>query len=123
MAATIYRCITGKVPTEALSRMENDELEPPSLLGAEINRETEQVLMKALALKVEDRYMDMRGFYTALKNANPEFEEHKKKKKEIVGKINREAEQEKAKMQKAVIAWILLIGGILLLFFTNSPMV
>ena len=73
MAATIYRCITGVVPPQSTSRMsDTDTLKPPRELGADISPEIEQVILKGMALQVEDRYMDMGEFYSALKKAEEE---------------------------------------------------
>ena len=73
MAATFYRCVTGKIPQESLSRMEQDHLEKPGIFCTDMNRVTEAVIMKGLALRTEDRYMDMRSFYEGLKAANPQL--------------------------------------------------
>ena len=72
MAATFYRCVTGKVPQESLSRLEQDRLEKPGRFCPDMNSATEKVILKGLALRTEDRYMDMRSFYEALKAANPD---------------------------------------------------
>lgn len=76
MAATFYRCVTGKIPQESLSRMEQDHLEKPGIFCTDMNRVTEAVIMKGLALRTEDRYMDMRSFYEGLKAANPQLAGH-----------------------------------------------
>lgn len=73
LAATIYRCIMGCIPQDSMSRIEEDKLTKRGFKEAHINRRTEQALMKALSLKVEDRYMDIRSFYTDLKDANPDL--------------------------------------------------
>ena len=72
MAATFYRCVTGKVPQESLSRLEEDHLEKPGHFCPDLNSATEKVILKGLALRTEDRYMDMRSFYEAIKAANPD---------------------------------------------------
>lgn len=73
MAATFYRCVTGRIPQESLSRMEHDYLEKPGRFCGDLNNATEKVIMKGMALRTEERYMDMRSFYEALKGANPDF--------------------------------------------------
>ena len=72
MAATFYRCVTGKVPQESLSRLEEDHLEKPGHFCPDLNSATEKVILKGLALRTEYRYMDMRSFYEAIKAANPD---------------------------------------------------
>ena len=82
MAATYYYAITGKVPQDAVDRMSEDELIPPSEHGARIRESTEQVLLKALALNAADRWQTMNAFYAALletmpKPYEPEADEEK----------------------------------------------
>ena len=72
MAATYYYAITGKVPPDAVDRMSEDELQPPSALGVNIKEDTEQVLMKALALNAPDRWQTMAAFYSALLQTMPQ---------------------------------------------------
>ncbi|MCC8066459.1 MAG: serine/threonine protein kinase [Clostridiales bacterium] len=67
MSATIYRCITGKAPKKSILRETDEDIEKPSELAPGIPKEAEQVILKGLALKTEDRYVDMRDLYTALK--------------------------------------------------------
>ena len=55
VAASMYRCITGLVPPEALDRLDEDELIKPSLLGVKISDLAEKALMSALAIKAENR--------------------------------------------------------------------
>ncbi len=65
VAATVYRAITGKVPPESLDRLETDNLEPPSKYCA-IPPAQEQVLLKAMSVKAENRYQTMLEFYNAI---------------------------------------------------------
>ena len=55
LCATIYRCITGKTPTDSLERLINDTLNTPSQLGIRIPPAIEQVLMYGLAVRKENR--------------------------------------------------------------------
>lgn len=66
MAATLYRCITGIVPPDALDRMEEDPLEPPSRLGIPLPRYAETVLLRALSLSSQNRPQSMREFKEGL---------------------------------------------------------
>jgi len=65
-AATLYRAITGRVPVPALDRAHTDELEPPSIAGAEIAAGAEKALMKALAVDAAARYQSMEDFQAAI---------------------------------------------------------
>lgn len=73
MAATIYRCITGKKLKDARKRIDENDLELPSLYCDDITAEAEKVLLKGLAPEVDDRYRDMNEFYGALKEAVKNF--------------------------------------------------
>jgi len=66
MAATYYYAITGRVPQEAIDRMELDQLVRPSALGADIDQKAELALLKAMAIKAEDRYQSMEEFIAEL---------------------------------------------------------
>ena len=59
LCATIYTCITGKVPPISRDRAENDLLVPPSKLGIKISAVHEQALMHGLAVFAKDRTPDM----------------------------------------------------------------
>ncbi len=72
VAATIYRCITGDVPPEALERLEDSYIIRPSALGADISPAQEKVLLKALELKSKDRYNTVETFQSALMGAGTE---------------------------------------------------
>lgn len=59
LCATIYRCITGKVPVDALNRLVDDTLQSPSQLGVIILPALEDVLMYGLAVRKQDRCQSM----------------------------------------------------------------
>ena len=69
MAATFYYAITGKVPPEAVDRMEEDELVPPAELGVAINGKAEQALDRALAVSASKRYQSMAEFHRDMQEA------------------------------------------------------
>lgn len=62
LAATMYYLLTTRVPPAAIERSFRDELIPPMRLNPALSPRIERVLLKALALKPEDRYRDMRAF-------------------------------------------------------------
>jgi len=66
VAATFYRSITGRMPPESLDRLESDSLVPPGQLGVEIEAGEELVLLKALAVRAENRYQSVVEFQEAL---------------------------------------------------------
>lgn len=70
MSATFYRCITGRTPAPSPERKSDDDIQKPSELGSDIPAKAEEVLLKGMALKPENRYQDMHAFYKALKAAS-----------------------------------------------------
>lgn len=60
ICAVFYEMLTGAAPQDSLSRMESDELYPPSMYGAEITVEQENVLMKGLSQNYQQRYQSMK---------------------------------------------------------------
>ena len=59
VAASIYFCLTGQAPPDALERMNRDELKPPSDFGISMPRFAEQALLEALAVRAERRIQVM----------------------------------------------------------------
>ena len=59
LCATIYTCITGRVPDNSLDRLAEDKLLRPSQLGVSIRPQHENALMHGLAVKVADRTPDI----------------------------------------------------------------
>ncbi|WP_295882296.1 serine/threonine-protein kinase [uncultured Thiohalocapsa sp.] len=65
-AATLYRMLTGKTPPDAMERLAQDTLEPPSRLGVILAPDQEAALTKALAVRAPARFQDVRSFQAAL---------------------------------------------------------
>ncbi len=55
LCATIYSCITGVIPENALDRLHSDTVQMPSQLGAQISPESENALMRGMAVFPENR--------------------------------------------------------------------
>ena len=68
MCATVYYCLTGKVPPRATLRgeEEQDPLIPPRQLGSDLTLEQEWALLRGLASKVENRWHSAADLYAAL---------------------------------------------------------
>ena len=66
MGATLYRCITGQLPPDSVERIRGDTLKTPSELGIHLPQPVEQAILKALAVKTEDRFSNMNAFLRAL---------------------------------------------------------
>jgi len=58
LGATIYYLITRTLPTDSINRLtaKNDPLPCPSSLNPEVSERFEQIILKAMALKKEDRF-------------------------------------------------------------------
>ncbi|MDE7390330.1 MAG: serine/threonine protein kinase [Lachnospiraceae bacterium] len=72
LSATIYKCITGKTPLDALDRVNHDELLPPSAYGIAIDNIKETALMKGLAIRAENRLKSVSEFKAMLNPACPQ---------------------------------------------------
>ena len=59
VCATLYKCITGVTPPDALKRAFYDEIKTPSLPGARITPAEEAILMQGLAVNSSDRIQSM----------------------------------------------------------------
>ena len=62
LGATFYRAITGQVPPESMDRQQLDDLAAPSSLGVDIPPKSESALLKALAVKAENRFQTIAEF-------------------------------------------------------------
>ena len=74
MCATIYKCITGVTPQYSLQRLHEDRISRPSDLGAEIAPALEEVLMKGMAVRREDRIQSMEELLDKIQTALGEQE-------------------------------------------------
>jgi len=70
-AATIYRCITGAPPPEALDRLAEETLQSPKELGCDIPAAANAAMGRALSIRAEQRYRSMLEFEKALGCAAP----------------------------------------------------
>ncbi len=66
IAATYYHLITGHQPPEALERLVDDPLELPSKYADALNETEEKALLKALAVRAEDRFQTVEDFQAAI---------------------------------------------------------
>ncbi len=66
LAACFYASITGYLPPEALERMDEDDLVPPSIRGIKLPSGFEDVILKGLEVQPGDRYQSMEEFRAAL---------------------------------------------------------
>lgn len=69
LCATIYKMLTGITPPESLERFSEDELIPPSRLGIELSPQTENALLKGLAVFKKYRYQSIDALYNDIYGA------------------------------------------------------
>lgn len=62
LCASIYYCITGKTPPASLERVNQDILQRPSQLGAQITPAQENTLMQGLGIYPEQRFANVAEF-------------------------------------------------------------
>lgn len=65
LCATMYRCITGKIPPEALDRLYEDELKPISSFNVVCPKYIEEAILKGLSVRKDGRYQSMEELYDA----------------------------------------------------------
>ncbi len=61
-----YRAITGKLPTDSIDRLDEDDVVLPSTLGVKIEPHEEEAILKAMAIQPADRFKSMEEFKTTL---------------------------------------------------------
>lgn len=66
LSATIYYCLTGKVPPQALDRITEDELLLPSKLGIHISPGIEKALLKGMKLQPNRRFASAEEMWRAI---------------------------------------------------------
>ncbi len=71
VAASLYYCLTGLSPPNALDRLINDTLKPPSALGVIMPFDAERTLMSALATNPLQRPQSVESLQAQLSAASP----------------------------------------------------
>ena len=66
VGASFYFALTGKRPPDAIDRIEEDDLMPPTSLGIAIPPAAEDAILKALNIQPAERFQDMTAFKNAL---------------------------------------------------------
>ena len=66
LSATIYYCLTGHKPPQAVDRLGEDGLVPPRKLGVDLTQRQESALLRGLAVPPTRRFQSMEEFHTAL---------------------------------------------------------
>jgi len=71
ISATLYYCLTGVVPVEAMHRLGHDELVAPTRLGANLQPWQEQALLKGMAVEPANRWQSVGELHDALRGLLP----------------------------------------------------
>ena len=62
LCATMYKCITGENPPDAIERVMDDSLKKISEFGIDILPQEEAAIIKGMSVSAKDRYQDIRDF-------------------------------------------------------------
>lgn len=84
LGATMYRAITGSVPTESVRREQEDTLQPPCELVEGLPEYIDTAIMRSMELDIHNRFSSVDGFVDVLtkkKKVLPLHEEIRRRKK------------------------------------------
>ncbi len=68
LSATIYKLLTGVTPEDSMNRVFEDNVEPISKLNPSVTPEQESVVLKGMAVRMEERYQNMQEMIAAYDN-------------------------------------------------------
>ena len=71
LSATMYYCLTGKVPPQSLDRILEDELIPPRDLGVDLTEEQQAVLIRGMEIQPRRRYQTVEELHAGLYGSVP----------------------------------------------------
>ena len=80
LCATMYKCITGENPPDAIDRLVDDHLKKISAFGISVSPQIEKAIIKGMSVAAKDRYQNVGDFCEDLyggyeENSVPEAEE------------------------------------------------
>ena len=80
LCATMYKCITGENPPDAIERVMDDHLKKISAFGIPVLPQIEEAIIKGMSVAANDRYQNVGDFFEDLyggyeENSEPEAEE------------------------------------------------
>ena len=80
LCATMYKCITGENPPDAIDRLVDDHLKKISAFGITVSPQIEKAIIKGMSVAAKDRYQNVGDFCEDLyggyeENSEPEAEE------------------------------------------------
>ena len=95
LCATMYKCITGENPPDAIERVLNDSLKKISEYGIAIPPETEAAIIKGMSVSAKDRYQDIKDFCEDLYGAYEETSVSESEESEIKPDLIKENVEDK----------------------------
>lgn len=72
LGATFYYVLTGKRPPDALERVDEDDIIPPSTLGVKLSKAAEEAILMSLNVQPTDRFQSMAAFKAAMLDVRSE---------------------------------------------------
>ncbi len=70
LGATFYFALTGRRPPDAVDRLEEDDLIPPSSLGAQLTEYEERAILQAMQVQPSERFQNMIAFKNVMLGEN-----------------------------------------------------
>ena len=95
LCATMYKCITGENPPDAIERVMDDSLKKISEFGIVIPPQEEAAIIKGMSVSAKDRYQDIRDFCEDLYGAYKETPASENKESEIKPDLIKENVEDK----------------------------
>ena len=83
LCATMYKCITGENPPDAIERVMDDSLKKISEFGIAIPPQEEAAIIKGMSVSAKDRYQDIKDFCEDLYGGYEETSVSENKESEI----------------------------------------
>ena len=83
LCATMYKCITGENPSDAIERVMDDSLKKISEFGIAIPPQEEAAIIKGMSVSAKDRYQDIKDFCEDLYGGYEETSVSENKESEI----------------------------------------
>ena len=83
LCATMYKCITGENPPDAIERVMDDYLKKISAFGIPVLPQIEEAIIKGMSVSAQDRYQDIKDFCEALYGGYEEIPASENKESEV----------------------------------------
>ena len=95
LCATMYKCITGENPPDAIERVMDDSLKKISEFGIVIPPQEEAAIIKGMSVSAKDRYQDIKDFCEDLYGAYEERPASENKESEVKPDLIKENAEDK----------------------------